>query len=62
VNGEEMMRRIEELTRALEAKDKHIRKLEAEIERLKPPKRGRVDKRLSTRLERLLAKVNKKPG
>jgi polyhydroxyalkanoate synthesis regulator phasin len=60
VNGEEMMRRIEELTKALEAKDKHIRKLEAEIERLRPPKRGRVDMS-STRLERLLKKVNKRP-
>jgi predicted nuclease with TOPRIM domain len=59
MDGEALIRRIEELTRAVEARDKHIRKLEAEIERLKPPKRGRVDKRLSTRLERLLAKVNK---
>jgi hypothetical protein len=58
VNGEEMMRRIEELTKALEAKDKYIKKLEIEIELLKPPRRGRVDMS-STRLQRLLDKVNK---
>ena len=54
------MRRIEQLTKANEAKAKYIKKLEIEIERLKPPKRGRVDNRLGTRLQRLLAKENKK--
>jgi hypothetical protein len=60
MNGEEMMRRIEQLTKANEAKDKRIKQLEIELERLRPPKRGRVDKSLSTRLERLLDKENKK--
>lgn len=60
MNGEEMMRRIEELTKAVEAKDRRIKQLELQIERLKPPKRGRVEG-ASTRLERLLDKVNKKP-
>jgi predicted RNase H-like nuclease (RuvC/YqgF family) len=58
MNGEEMMRRIEELTKAVEVKDRRIKQLETEIERLKPPKRGRVEMS-STRLERLLKKVNK---
>jgi hypothetical protein len=60
MNAEEMIRRIEQLTKANEAKDRHIKKLEIEIERLRPPKRGRVDKSLSTRLERLLSMENKK--
>jgi plasmid stabilization system protein ParE len=58
MNAEALIRRIEELTKAVEAKDKRIRQLEAEIERLRPPKRGRVEMS-STRLERLLKKVNK---
>ena len=58
MDGEALIRRIEELTKAVEAKDKHIKRLEAEIERLKPPKRGRVESP-STRLQRLLDKVNK---
>jgi predicted RNase H-like nuclease (RuvC/YqgF family) len=59
VNGEEMMRRIEALTKAVEAKDKRIKRLEAEIERLKPPKRGRVEG-VASRLQRLLDKANKR--
>ncbi len=59
MNGEAMIRRIEELVRANEAKEKYIKQLELQIERLKPPSRGRAES--STRLERLLDKVNKKP-
>jgi len=55
MNAEDMIRRIAELTKAVEVKDKRIRQLEIEIERLKPPGRP------SARLERLLDKVNKKP-
>lgn len=59
MNSEALIRRIEQLTKAVETKDRRIKQLETEIERLKPPKRGRVE-RPGTRLQRLLDKINKK--
>jgi hypothetical protein len=55
MNAEEMIRRIEELTRTLEVKDKYIRQLERQLDALRPKR-----ERPSTRLERLLDKENKK--